>query len=111
MTINYSSIYVIQCNGSSGPVKIGQSKKPLKRIRGIQTNNPYPLELLKTVSIPFNKATEIESSIHAKFSEFNIMGEWFKADVLNFLDEYLLKEWNLNFKIYKRLQLYEERIA
>jgi hypothetical protein len=56
-----------------GPIKIGYSIHPKKRLEEIQNMSPTPLELLAT--IPGDRAAEAE--LHQQFDEYRLYGEWF----------------------------------
>lgn len=63
-------------NRDLGFVKIGYSKKPKLRLRQIQTNCPFKVDLLKVES----GNVENETRYHNKFSQYNTYGEWFKIE-------------------------------
>ena len=74
-------IYFI-LNYDSQAVKIGIAKNVKRRLASLQTSSPSKLELLgiiKTKSV--NNARKIEKSLHEKFAENRIRGEWFKTNV------------------------------
>lgn len=56
-------------------VKIGFSKDPIKRLRGIQTNFPWPLEIYGAEP----GSEEIEKALHKLFVGYRVNGEWFKV--------------------------------
>jgi len=70
-------IYFIKDTGSLA-IKIGYSKKPNKRLSGLQTANPHKLLLLGTV--PGTEKDEEE--LHGKFAQFRLEGEWFKGEII-----------------------------
>lgn len=55
--------------------KIGESMKPVQRIKGLQTGFPSDLVLLHTFLTPMSRA--VEGAIHSKFDRYNTSGEWF----------------------------------
>ena len=59
-------------------VKIGKSYSPEKRIKELQTGNPYKLELLKTIKECSEGGEFEESDLHAKFKKYRVEGEWFE---------------------------------
>ena len=76
-------IYFVKAE--SGHIKIGYSfKKTLKRLREIQTCNPFEMTVLK--EIPGDKA--MEKDIQSKFEKHRVRSEWFLADkdILDFID-------------------------
>lgn len=70
-----SLVYFIQ-QGENGPIKIGYSADPLKRLQTLSTASPYPLQLLTVV--PGGKA--LEQDLHARFVSCQLEGEWFAPD-------------------------------
>lgn len=66
-------LYVIKCNEY---FKIGIAANPRKRLQELQIANPYELELVKMINSDDPRFTE--SSLHGKYCEFRIRGEWFK---------------------------------
>jgi hypothetical protein len=62
--------------GDDGPVKIGWSVHPKKRLAELQVGNPYPLEIVGM--IPGNRG--LEGDLHHIFAEWRLTGEWFEAE-------------------------------
>lgn len=73
-TENKTAIYIIE--GKRNIVKIGISKDPKKRLRGLKTGSPYELELLATNWSCMS--TVIETRLHVKYKQYQLSGEWFK---------------------------------
>ena len=74
-------IYFI-LNDDSQAVKIGIAKNVKRRLASLQTSSPSGLKLLGTIKTKsVNDARKIEKSLHKRFDENRIRGEWFKADV------------------------------
>lgn len=69
-------IYFIKPVGADGPIKIGFSKDPLKRIKHIQPSSPSILEIAATA--PATLYTE--NAVHRRFINLRIHGEWFTSD-------------------------------
>jgi len=69
-------VYFAQSNEQSDMVKIGYSKNPEKRIKGLNTGNPYKIKILK--KIPGDIARE--AGIHELFKDLKTEknNEWFK---------------------------------
>lgn len=85
MTIKHT--YFIKCNNC---VKIGTTTDIKSRIKQIQTNNPYKLEILLTIPLPNIKgliSLLSERKLHKKFNKYRIRGEWFKLseEILEFI--------------------------
>jgi hypothetical protein len=74
---NSTFIYFIQ-SGEHGPIKIGLSDKPTRRLRQLQTGNPD--ELLLRHVIPGDLGGE--KKLHTRFEPARIRGEWFGKDYL-----------------------------
>lgn len=64
--------YVVQA-GTVGPIKIGQSVHPVRRIRDLQACCPFQLNFLVALSAKIHP----EKEIHAGLDEARIHGEWF----------------------------------
>ena len=71
-------VYFIQ-SGASGPVKIGLSKAPARRVNKLQTGNPR--ELILRHVIPGDR--NIEDQLHNRFRAARIRGEWFGRSYLS----------------------------
>lgn len=77
-------VYLIQLEGLE-IFKIGFSNNPKKRIKSLQTGNPYKLILVD--SYLSNRYTQIEGSLHRRFNlqkidedEYKLQGEFFQLD-------------------------------
>ena len=68
-------IYFIQ-SGEKGPIKIGFTIDPEKRLGHLQCANPCELTLLKAI----HGDMEEERRLHEKFRHLRIRGEWFKPN-------------------------------
>jgi Meiotically up-regulated gene 113 len=75
-------IYFIRAG--NGPIKIGISKNPIRRLRALQTPNAKPLTLLGVMEGDL----ETERDIHRQFRNSRIRGEWFctSPELLRFID-------------------------
>lgn len=75
------NVYFAQI-GRDGPIKIGQSDAPARRLRELQTNVPWALHLL--LVIPHGNAHEF----YHHFSAARMKGEWFypTRELLAFID-------------------------
>lgn len=67
------TVYFIQA-GEAGPVKIGTTRDPQKRLRMLQCAHPDVLEL--RLAVP--EADEV--LFHQRFSHLRIRGEWFRFE-------------------------------
>lgn len=59
-----------------GPIKIGVTRSPERRVVQLQEQCPYPVELLCAV----RGGALSERVIHAMHTEFHIRGEWFEPN-------------------------------
>lgn len=69
-------VYFIQCNGPTGPVKIGRATHVERRFNAIQCDNPYPVELLAKMAS--DDMARDEALLHERFADSHIRGEWFE---------------------------------
>lgn len=70
-------IYLILCEQTE-TCKIGFSNNPEKRIKELQTSNPYQLSLISVIEGDIN----LEKQLHSRFRKFKIKGEWFSSNKL-----------------------------
>lgn len=70
---NFPEIYIIQCEEY---YKIGQSYDAWKRMKNLETMNPYPITLIFHLEV--NDANKTETKLHHLFASKRIKGEWFK---------------------------------
>lgn len=63
-------VYFIQA-GNDGPIKIGKAKDLKRRLQAIQTDCPYPIQILAIDS------TNHEKEWHIKYKKYCLHGEWF----------------------------------
>lgn len=71
-----STGYVYLMIAANGLYKIGRSRNIVRRLRGIQTSSPIPVEL--THSVKTRSSNQLESNLHKVFSDRRSHGEWFK---------------------------------
>lgn len=88
--MNNKKLYIMQCNNY---IKIGVSSYPEKRIKDLQTGNPYEIKLL--LAINSDDAYQLENQFHKYFKNINSGGEWFEIneDVKNFVKYLKIKEY------------------
>jgi hypothetical protein len=72
-----SFVYFVQ-QGENGPVKIGRAVDPERRVATLQTGNAIDLHLREVVP----GDSTLESTMHQRFADARIRGEWFGADYL-----------------------------
>lgn len=69
------NIYFVQ-SGDDGAIKIGTTQTS-DRVRNLQTGNPEPLKVLRTIrDVP----NGLELILHRVFADLRVRGEWFKPD-------------------------------
>lgn len=68
-------VYLIRM-GRTKMYKIGKTNDPQGRLASLQTASPYKLKLLHTFKA--DNASAAEESLHAKFHDVRLEGEWFK---------------------------------
>lgn len=66
------SVYFIQAE-DGGPIKIGYSDDPAKRLIELQTSHHSPLVIRSTISGP----PSLERKLHTRFRAHRLSGEWF----------------------------------
>jgi hypothetical protein len=81
------TLYFLQCGNHQ---KIGVSRKFESRLSSIQSANPFPVDVIKTVQCL--DAKRHESHILAKYHLYRVSGEWFKlpfrqiSEILNYME-------------------------
>lgn len=77
-------IYFLQVDIPNGPIKIGYSRNPRRRVKGIRSGFPYRLRVLGYTLGSLAR----ERRYHKLFSECRIRGEWFSptAQLLRFIE-------------------------
>jgi hypothetical protein len=79
---------------NTGPVKIGFSKHPEKRVKELQTGSSEKYVLHHKVEFEDKKAKLLEALIHKMISYNRVKGEWFNlcpADAILELDHIMIK--------------------
>jgi hypothetical protein len=79
---NKVTTYFIQ-SGIGGPIKIGIASDVNNRLRSLQCAFPYKLRVVATIS------GNHERMLHKKFSQYRMMGEWFKPkmEIIQFIEQ------------------------
>lgn len=85
-------IYYIQ-RGEDGPIKVGFSDNPDRRLKELQTGSGEPLRILAV--IPGDRA--LEKEIHVRLQGCRGVGEWFKPGALEL--EYLQRLMNVQYEV------------
>lgn len=68
----YGYVYLLKCGDH---YKIGQSKKPRKRLKQLRTGSPLPIRVIHTLRTSYYR--EIERDLHRRFADKRAEGEWF----------------------------------
>jgi hypothetical protein len=88
MSLHQMKIYLIQ-SGGTGPVKIGLTTNPAKRVAQLQTGNPMPLKLVAQIA----GDRSVEGHLHRAFGRFHLTGEWFNPAPEIFAAFEAAREW------------------
>ena len=76
-------IYIIKSLADDGPIKIGKSNDPQKRLSTLQCAHPKKLELIKKYHFKSSSYTnKIEKKLHRMLKKYHVGGEWFSGDAL-----------------------------
>ncbi len=75
-----SFLYVI-AHDINGPVKLGLSISPTKRLKQLQTGSATVLSLFHTEEIEDSKVKIAEKALHKTLSHIRLKGEWFNMTV------------------------------
>jgi hypothetical protein len=73
--LNKSGVYVLYCEGYC---KVGITNNINKRIKTLQTGNPFLIQLVLFNIV--NNAADLEKKLHKKYKHKNIRNEWFYLD-------------------------------
>lgn len=77
------NIYLAKIETKSGPLyKIGVSKDVNKRLKQLQTGNPFVITLVER--FPTKYAFKIEAALHVSYKINNVEGEWFDIDITEY---------------------------
>ena len=87
----HSYVYFITDN--HGHIKIGKTDDTYKRLKELQTGNPYKLSILLTIMMTsVNDAFSLEQELHQLFKDYRLEGEWFEAEpVFKVIDTDIVK--------------------
>lgn len=101
-------IYFLECDGR---IKIGFSRNPRDRVRGLATGAPAKLNFLGEVAGPIS----LETSLHRHLRNHRVSGEWFRdCDAVRLTMQAALSgqkfEWHQRFR-YPELVAALKRIA
>lgn len=68
-------IYLMKCHDF---YKIGIANNVEERLAGIQTGNPYPVEVVAKFEVAQSTARRLEKLFHTILGYFRVRGEWFE---------------------------------
>jgi len=71
-------VYFIRPVGMDGPIKIGISNVPEKRLKALASWSPFPLEVIATIPAGMTE----EAFIHRCFCTQHLHREWFRSSPL-----------------------------
>lgn len=75
-----SYVYLI-LDSERNAIKIGKANNIEERLSDLQTGNPNKLEVLSYIPCKTEKQSEdLEKILHKKYSDLNILNEWFQYD-------------------------------
>ena len=77
--MNYTQprlVYFIKPVGMDGPIKIGCSSVPAKRLEDLSVWSPFPLEVIATAPGSY----KVEQALHQRFAFLHSHREWFHAN-------------------------------
>lgn len=79
-------VYFVQ-GVDGGPIKIGRSYDPIKRMAALQSASPVQLRMLFTARC--GDLDLDESALHARFAQYRLHGEWFEPapEILAYIEE------------------------
>jgi hypothetical protein len=75
-----SFLYVIAAT-AAGPVKLGLSMNPEKRVRQLQTGSALPLSIFHTEEVEDGRVKIAERALHQLLGHKRMKGEWFDMSV------------------------------
>jgi hypothetical protein len=75
-----SFLYVIAAK-KEGPVKLGLSQDPARRVRQLQTGSAELLQIHHTEEVPDDRVRIAESALHQMLGHKRLKGEWFRMSV------------------------------
>lgn len=76
-----SGVYVIQAGDA---FKIGVTRNLARRMKGVQTGSPHPLNLIWYKE--FREAAVIEARLHSMLDQYRVSGEWFRCSIIEIQD-------------------------
>lgn len=74
-TASGASIYII--GPDVGPLKVGVSADPIKRLKGVQSGHPLALSIKATFEVGSLPPYEVETLAHSLLRDSRLKGEWF----------------------------------
>jgi hypothetical protein len=78
MTLSY--LYIIAAN-DQGPVKLGVSDNPGRRLKQLQTGHPQVLSIFHQEQVNAELAYFLERNLHKDIAHKRVRGEWFELSV------------------------------
>lgn len=81
-----SFLYIISAS-EAGPVKLGFSQDPEKRLRQLQTASPLPLRLFHVEEVEPDRVKIAEKALHRIIGHKRVKGEWFDVSVEEAISE------------------------
>lgn len=75
-----SFLYIISAS-EAGPVKLGFSNDPSKRVKQLQTGSAQPLTLYHAEEVEDARVKIAEKALHRLLGHCRLKGEWFTMSV------------------------------
>jgi hypothetical protein len=73
-----SFVYLIASGGNI--IKIGKANDVGKRVRALQTGQPFSLRIIHRIEVAQNDVLKLEKAIHKKLKRYVLRGEWFRIE-------------------------------
>lgn len=88
-------LYLVQCNGDDGPIKIGHAQDLDRRMHTLRIGCPYAIEQLASVWVN-DDVQSIEAMLHERFASSWIRGEWYQCtpELLEVANRLLVRQAN-----------------
>ena len=93
------TVYLVRSNGL---YKIGRTNDFPKRLKQMQTGNPYVIEPIRIYKT--EHSAELESFLHNRLQQYHFRGEWFQSIIIDDVTR-LVEEFEKTKEVYERHKL------
>jgi hypothetical protein len=102
-------IYFVKCCCPIGYIQIGYTRDVATRLDGLQTANPYTLEIVLTIE----GKRSAEGELHRRFAHLKENGEWFRPDpeILDYIESRRAEDLGPQAHNPPPIEAYERRMA